>query len=1039
MAQAPEGFTLDEPEVPEGFTLDTGVAPEGFTLDKAPTTAHPYLAGAARTIPALVGGIGGTVLGPGGALLGGAAGGALGEVIAQIIEGRKSPGQVALSAALGAIPGVPLAKGLSTVARVGIRVGEGAGIAGAGQAASNVIEGRPVLENVPAAALVGAPFGLAGGLIEKTLLSRAAREVSPFETLVSQAEVANRNLKDELLDILPREPAGAAPRTSAPTTEEELITGLMMRETPEDILARRQVVGFEPAPRETVGGPGIYETQAARNRFNEELAAEALATGGRMPRGKYAGYDLAPAPIEPGIADIEALRSHAIQMRRVYNPEGLAERLIERSLPTDPRSSQAYDALYPGAPATGVKTTEFERVLTQPTTTEGGILANPLQVRPARRTTEVGARLMGQTPEQRSLNLSLGMEEPVFRKEIGPLQTMWNYVGRNATREVASYGKWGQSLADDVRRAADATEADYARVFVGDPVANVKPHDYLARLRALSDAEGANLGHVLNDGAVPTNSKVAQLADETRIRTREVGLRAAAAKLQIRNRSTGEVYDWVPLEGSYYPNIPDFDKIQKDPSARARTIAEIQTDVSAKRATRGHPGISLGEATNIFDSMRRNSRLEYGNLENARLAKLSEIDYDARRVLPSYFEKAYRRINEAEAFGARNEKAYNKTTAVGIEYGDLAGDRAKNFIDRITGRATYSAAERSAMGIYPYGNAFEVVTKLPLAFINNASQPALIAMKIGYGNTLKAYQELLTEGGKDFAKLAAGTLDQVMRDIQGVAGPSTVSNVVLGKLTPFTRVEQFNRRLAAIGGKVYAEDLLRRLQTPGTSPVEAERVRRAMRQMAIEPMEVLRRGGYTLDELFKAGRYLKNTTQFQTGIKDLPLGWTGPFGRFIAQLSNFGFKAGEFIWNDIFKEAGRYAASAGKEGDIRPFVRYLLTAPIVGEAFADISSGIRGTERPENPALRMAENVAYVGGLGIAYDAWRAALYGTTAMYRRLLGPQISDVVETGSAVFNAARQQSTDPLKKQLKAISPITGTIIRQTESTNTFKDKK
>jgi hypothetical protein len=319
---------------------------------------------------------------------------------------------------------------------------------------------------------------------------------------------------------------------------------------------------------------------------------------------------------------------------------------------------------------------------------------------------------------------------------------------------------------------------------------------------------------------------------------------------------------------------------------------------------------------------------------------------------------------------------------------------------------------------------------LPLAFINNASQSSLTAMKIGYGNSLKTFQQLLTEGGQDFAKLAGGTLDQIMRDIQGIAGPSKVSELVLRRMTPFAKEEGFNRRFAALGGKVYAEDLLARLRDPNVSPVQAERLRRGIREMGIEPMEVLARNGYTLDELYKAGRYLKNTTQFQTGVKDLPLGWTGPYGRFLAQLSNFGFKSGEFIWNDVFKEAGRYAASGGKQGNIMPFVRYLLTAPVVGEIFADVASTVKGTDRPENQALRQLENVAYIGGLGIAYDAWRAALYGTTSLYRRLVGPQLSDIIETVGAGVTAAKTGSTKPLVRQAKALSPVAGAILRRTE---------
>ena len=102
----------------------------------------------------------------------------------------------------------------------------------------------------------------------------------------------------------------------------------------------------------------------------------------------------------------------------------------------------------------------------------------------------------------------------------------------------------------------------------------------------------------------------------------------------------------------------------------------------------------------------------------------------------------------------------------------------------------------------------------------------------------------------------------------------------------------------------------------------------------------------------------------------------------------------------------------------------------MGEVFADVSSAIKGTDRPENAALRQLENVAYIGGLGIAYDAWRAALYGTTSLYRRLVGPQLSDVIETVGAGVTAAKQGSAKSLLRQAKALSPVAGMIIRRTE---------
>lgn len=178
----------------------------------APSTSHPILAAAARIVPTIAGTVGGALLPiPGGAIAGGAAGSALGELLAQKLEGRSSPAQIALSAALGAIPGLPLAKGLSTAARLGIRAAEGAGIAGVGQTASNVIEGRPVLENVPSAVGIGLPLGAVGGLVERALLNRthtAGLPINPNQT--TPEGFRPLGVQEELFPVVDQRPAMAA-------------------------------------------------------------------------------------------------------------------------------------------------------------------------------------------------------------------------------------------------------------------------------------------------------------------------------------------------------------------------------------------------------------------------------------------------------------------------------------------------------------------------------------------------------------------------------------------------------------------------------------------------------------------------------------------------------------------------------------------------------------------------------------------------------------------------------------------------------------
>src|SRR5919106_929632 len=140
---------------------------------------------AARIAPAVAGGM---LLGP----PGGAIGGGLGEAYAQYLEGKFNSKQIALATALGLIPGARFASIRGAVPRIALRAGEGATMGAGSQVASNVIEGQPVLENVPQAAGLGLALGGAGGGAERLLTNRAAARAGQGQR--AQAAVAEGQL-----------------------------------------------------------------------------------------------------------------------------------------------------------------------------------------------------------------------------------------------------------------------------------------------------------------------------------------------------------------------------------------------------------------------------------------------------------------------------------------------------------------------------------------------------------------------------------------------------------------------------------------------------------------------------------------------------------------------------------------------------------------------------------------------------------------------------------------------------------------------------
>ena len=149
------------------------IRPEATWGDTAVTTGL-------RVLPSIVGGVGGAMLGPAGAIAGGGAGAAAGEAAAQSYEKYRglrellSPGSIAVEAALGAVP-------LGKTASLGSAALKGAALSATGAGAHRYVETGelPSLGEAGLAGILGAGFG-AGGykLLNRLLAPRAAQEAA---------------------------------------------------------------------------------------------------------------------------------------------------------------------------------------------------------------------------------------------------------------------------------------------------------------------------------------------------------------------------------------------------------------------------------------------------------------------------------------------------------------------------------------------------------------------------------------------------------------------------------------------------------------------------------------------------------------------------------------------------------------------------------------------------------------------------------------------------------------------------------------------
>ncbi len=621
------------------------------------------------------------------------------------------------------------------------------------------------------------------------------------------------------------------------------------------------------------------------------------------------------------------------------------------------------------------------------------------------RTVETGAKLLGMPINRGRLAETLGIRSsdatlPDKPTDIG---LFMKKLGMESSRMVEGFGAAGQKLVQDVRTVYNGFESELSQFLDGPQGVG-----HLANEMKLTPSERENITDVMQGIAVPKSQNVEQITNIMKVQRDAIAKRVMqSGSFEIRDPVSGETVPWQPRP-DYFPHFLDFDAVVKDKARLARAVQDIQVQAQ----------VTEPEAQQIFNQMRMNSRREYGHLEVARHFNFSDYERDGIKAWSQYVEGALKRLNEAAVFGKKGENAAALVQHIGLTAGDDAAQAAQKYITNVTGHDPVTGIKTNdpnASRILTALRSFQVGAKLGQAVIANASQSNMTALITGYGNLAKGFQELQTQGGKDFARLAGATIEQTMRDLNEALGVGKFGSTVL-KYTGFSKVEQFNRMLAANSGKVFAHDLVAKLKDGATGRA-ADTYRRHLRALGIEPMDVIKQGfTLTQDQELSAARSVIARSQFKVRPQELPLYWHGPLGKFVTQFSSFAFKAGKAINDEVVREA--------RQGNYKPLARFLLVTPLVGEVFADAQALVKGgKDRPDNIVARVADNYASIGALGLAWDAFRSTGYGEVGVLRRMVGPNLSDLAQIAYGLRNP----------KQLGRVAvqniPVIGPALRPT----------
>lgn len=602
------------------------------------------------------------------------------------------------------------------------------------------------------------------------------------------------------------------------------------------------------------------------------------------------------------------------------------------------------------------------------------------------------------------------------KKASVPTQLL-NRFARGGISAFKTMGKGGEALIKGFKEAE----------FFGETM-NGKAWNAMSKaLKRLSPEDNKNF-HAVAQGLQQPESK--EMANALRvwdqIRT-DISNQSIQSGLKIEGRP------WQPIP-NYFPKKLPADVLK---GGKDRFLKKIIESGQAK---------SMAEAEAVLTQYIRNKPVQrFGNLEKSRTFDMPDYDRDPNRVLEQYIRGAYGRLGDAIHLGPNNELIENAVKTIESEGKDA--NSAKFITDTILGK---NVSSDLATEISNAATALQVVTKMGLSTFTNATQPVMTAMFTNPMAVLKAIGNFVTdkEGSKEFAQRAGIIADNSAKHIDNIIGEGASGSswrMIAEKfldVTKFSAVEMFNRVTASTAGRDEAERFARQLLADPTN----NRLFRELERLDLDPSKILKQGGLSEDDAFKAGRKVVEETQFLTDTLRIPAGLKNPAGRILSQFKSFGFLATKAHTKNV-----KHISKEMFKGNPRPLINSLfvlgVAAPIAGEVAKDIKAFIKNKKRTEKGLERYVSNVLAGGGFGLAGDLGGLfGKFGSAGIVSTLAGPTAGDIFKgfevIGSLTTDRKTLEGADEFKARTKPLLresvkkiPIIGHTLANTFISNSF----
>jgi soluble cytochrome b562/ribosomal protein S18 len=580
-----------------------------------------------------------------------------------------------------------------------------------------------------------------------------------------------------------------------------------------------------------------------------------------------------------------------------------------------------------------------------------------------------------------------------------------NTVEESSKTIQKTMGEPGDQLATKAKAVRDDATLDAGRV--NEPLKKI--------IKKLKETERTNLVDVLEAKAEPISPAVEKAATFARGALKSIANKAEFVGLKIKNPITGEKIPWQP-RSNFFPHMfkEEFSHYAKSETGKAEIKASIKERM---------PGATDAEVQKRYDDIMTAARTRYGHLEMARVFDRPDYLKDPR-VLQKYITDSYRRLHIAAKFGPEMEKGETLLSKIGQKYGDSAESFAREYMQRATdteegGNIAFKNFSRTMRNLH-------AGTKLGQAVIANSSQSVFTAVYAGPWRTVKGAAAAMTKDGRAFGNqiLNDSVLDFLKEGdaYYGRSGAAGKFADTVMKYTGFTTVEKMNRIVAANTGKYLARDMFEKLD----AHPESKKYRAGLEKLRVNVDKALEEGKLSETDELRAGQSVVNKTQFQVDVTELPLAWSTDAGRLITQFKSFQFKAGQFVKDEIVKQAAR--------GNIKPLLIAAILFPAAGFAVMNAKDAIRfGDQREEEPDI--LDYLATVGTFGAFTDAFATSGRQPVRGLQQLAGPTLGDagaLWEAASAITNPRKEDpdAADRLRPMAKFLArqvPVAGPSLR------------